>query len=61
MSRDEARAEVRETIAMVNRWHNSDDWKPWTPPTLEDEVRRLDDPDAPRLEIIANEERYRQR
>ena len=51
---------VRETIAMVNRWHDSDDWKPWTPTTFEDEVRRLDDPDASRPEIIANEIKYRQ-
>ena len=58
--REEARVNFRETIAMANRWHDSDDWKPWTPPTLEDEVQRLDDPDAPRPEIIANEEKYRQ-
>ena len=60
-SRDEAKVKVRETIAMVDRWLDSDDWKPWTPPTLEEELRRLDDPDAPRPEIIANEERHRQR
>ena len=35
LSRDEAKAEVRETIAMVDRWYGSDDWKPWTPPTPE--------------------------
>ena len=52
---------VRETIAMVDRWHDSDDWKPWTPPTLEEELRRLDDPGALRPEIIANEEKHRQR
>ena len=60
LSREEARVKVRETIAMVNRCHGSDDWRAWTPPTVEDEVRRLDDPDALRLEIIANEEKYRQ-
>ena len=52
LNREEAKAKVQETIAMVNRWHDSDDWKPWTPPTFEDEVRRLDDPDAPRPGII---------
>ena len=44
---------------MVDRWHDSDDWEPWTPPTFEEGVR-LDDPDAPRPEIIANEKKYRQ-
>jgi len=57
LSRDEARVKVQETIAMVDRWYDSDDWKPWTPPTPEEEFRRLDDPSAPRPEIIANEER----
>jgi hypothetical protein len=61
LSRDEANAKVRETIAMVDRWYDSDDWKPWTPPTPEEELARLDDPSAPRPEIIANEELYRQR
>ena len=60
LNREEAKAKVQETIAMVNRWHDSDDWKPWSPPTFEDEVRRLDDPDAARPEIIANETKYRQ-
>ena len=39
LSRDEARVKVREIVAMVDRWHDRDDWKPWTPPTFEDEVR----------------------
>ena len=52
---------VRETIAVVDRWHDSDDWKPWTSPTIEEELRRLDDLDAPRPEIIVNVEKYRQR
>ena len=60
LSRDEARVKVQETIAMVDRWYDSDDWKPWTPPTPEEELRMLDDPSAPRPEIIANEERHRQ-
>ena len=61
LNHDEASMNVRETIAMVDRWLDSDNWKPWTPPTFEEELRRLDDPDAPRPEIIDNEERHRQR
>ncbi len=60
LNREEAKAKVQEMIAIVNRWHDSDDWKPWTPPTLEDEVGWLDDLDAPCPEIIANEMKYRQ-
>ena len=58
LSRDEGKAKVRETIAMVDRWYDSDDWKPWTPPTPEEELRQRSDPDAMRPEIADNEERY---
>ena len=40
LSRDEAKAKVKETIAIVDRWYDSDRWKPWSSPSSEDEVRR---------------------
>ena len=49
---------------MVDRWFDSDDWNPWTPPSPEEVERQRSDPDAPRPEIVANEEKcmleYRQ-
>ena len=47
-------------MAIVDRWYDSDDWKPWSPPSSEDEVRQRADPDAMRPEITANEENHRQ-
>ena len=58
LSRDEARARVRETIAVVARWYDSDDWKPWSPPTPEEEVRNRSNPNAMRSEIAKSEEKY---
>jgi hypothetical protein len=58
LSRDEAKAKVRETIAVVDRWYDSDDWKPWSPPTPEEEVRNRASPSAMRSEIAMNEEKY---
>ena len=58
MSRDEAKAKVRETIAMVGRWYDSDDWKPWAPATPEKELRQRSDPNPMLPDIAANEERY---
>ena len=55
LSRDGARSKVRETIAVVDRWYDSDDWKPWSPPTPEEEVRNRYNPDAMRSEIAKNE------
>ena len=58
LSRDEAKAKVQETIAIVDRWYDSDDWKPWSPHSSEDEVRQRADPDAMRPEIAANETKH---
>ena len=53
--------EVQETIAIVDRWYDSIyDWKPWSPPSSEDEVRHRAGPDAMRPEIATNEEKHRQ-
>ena len=59
LSRDEAKAIVQETIAIVDRLYDSDDWKPCSPPSSEDEVRQRADPDAMHPEIAANEEKHR--
>ena len=45
---------------MFDRWYDSADWKPWTPFLFKDDVRQRPDPDAPRPEIAANEEKHRQ-
>ena len=55
--REEARAKVKATIGVVNRWMDSDIWVPWSPPASEDEQRIRDQPGAMRPEIEANENR----
>jgi hypothetical protein len=59
LSRDGAKAKVQETIAIFDRWYDSDDWKPWSSPSNEDEVRPQADPDAMRPEIAENEHKHR--
>ena len=59
LSRGEAKAKVQETIAIVDRWYDSDDWKPWSSPSSEDEVRQRADPGAMCPEIAANEHMHR--
>ena len=59
LSRDGAKARVQETIAIVDRWYRSDDWKPWSPPSSEDDVRQRADPDARLPEIAANQYKHR--
>ena len=59
LSRDEGNARVQETTAIFDRWYDSDDWKPWSPLSSEDEARQRAGPDAMRPEIAANEYQHR--
>jgi hypothetical protein len=60
LTRDEAKAKVKATIDVVDRWMDSDTWVPWSPPTSEDEQRIRARPGAMRPEIEANEIRIRE-
>lgn len=53
LTSEEAKANVKETIAIVDRWMDSDAWVPWSPPTSEHEQRLRARPGSMRPEIEA--------
>ena len=63
-TREEHRARIQDTIASVDRWMDSDDWAPWSPPSdnelaeIKDKMKK--DPDYMRPEIASNELRHKE-
>ena len=56
-SREVIQARIRNSMAVVDRWFDSDDSVPWSAPTAKDEVRLKAGPQSMRPEIARNEER----
>ena len=56
-SREEIQASITNTMAVVDRWFDSGDYVPWSPPTAEHKVRLQADPQSVRPEIARKEER----